>query len=486
MSVAAAITPAEAGVATTRLGWLRERGMGASILVSAISTAFGVLLIAATGYIGALLQASPDYGDSATLAAIVAILGALLLAVAVYVAAIVTANTFATIVAGRTRAIALLRLIGASARSQRIEVARQGLVVGAVGAVVGLVTGTLAADGLVRISRILLPVTVEYGVGRPELLAPAVVVLLTTWAAAGIGSRRVLTVTPLQALGNAVEPDRAELSRRRGRHATAVVLGALGLLLLAGGLLVGLVSPLGVVVAFLGGLCSFTALTLSASVVMPPLLRLTGRLFGRSVPARLAAANALRHPARSSRMALGVVMGVALVTMFAVAAESVKLLASVSAGGEVEASFAQMLDSFSAVMMGLVAVSAVIAAVGLVNLLAIGVVQRRRELGMLRALGLSAGQVRGMILIEAGHLTLTALLSGFALGILYGWIGAQAVLGSVRVPPAWSAPTLVAPAVPLVPVLVIVAATAVLTLVAAVVPTRLATRVAPVQALAQE
>jgi acyl-ACP thioesterase len=55
---------------------------------------------------------------------VLGILSALLVGVAVYVAAIVTANTFATVVAGRTRRIALLRLIGASARSQRAEIAR--------------------------------------------------------------------------------------------------------------------------------------------------------------------------------------------------------------------------------------------------------------------------------------------------------------------------------------------------------------------------
>jgi len=66
-----------------------------------------------------------------------------------YVAAIVTANTFSTIIAGRTRQIALMRLIGASARSQRSEVGRQGLIVGVIGAVIGLVAGVgLAALGV--------------------------------------------------------------------------------------------------------------------------------------------------------------------------------------------------------------------------------------------------------------------------------------------------------------------------------------------------
>ena len=89
--------------------------------------------------------------------------------------------------------------------------------------------------------------------------------------------------------------------------------------LLALGILAGLVTPLGVVIAFVGGILSFTGLALGATLVMPPVLRLVGRAFGSSATARLAAENAMRYPERSSRMAIGVVMGVTLVTMFAVA-----------------------------------------------------------------------------------------------------------------------------------------------------------------------
>jgi putative ABC transport system permease protein len=146
----------------------------------------------------------------------------------------------------------------------------------------------------------------------------------------------------------------------------------------------------------------------------------------------------------------------------------------------------RVLDTFSAVMMGLVAVSAVIAGVGLVNLLTLGVVQRRRELGLLRTLGVSNAQLRAMVLREAAHITIAATATGLLLGIVYGWAGAQSLLGSVPIDPTRpSDPTFVLPAVPPIPVLVIVAATTVLTLVAAVVPTRLATRVAPIEALAE-
>ncbi|KRB38512.1 ABC transporter permease [Microbacterium sp. Root180] len=471
--------------ASSRLLWLRERGMGASVLVATISSAFGAVLLTATGYLAAILRADPYIGQSEVLAAVLIILSIILTGVAVYVAAIVTANTFSTVVAGRTRRIALMRLIGASARSQRAEVARQGLVVGVIGAVLGLVVGTAISAAGIALAELLLGIDdVGYGVVQGVLVIPAIIVALTTWAAAWVGSRRVLSVTPLQALGGSVEATHESLAGHRARNAGAIGLFAAGAALLAAGIALGLLTPLGVVVAFVGGLLSFTGLVLGSTLIMPPVLRLVGRLFGRSATSRLAAENALRYPERSSRMAIGVVIGVTLVTMFAVALETVKSVVTASAGGQVDTEFNTIIDTFAGIMMGLVAVSAVIAAVGLVNLLTIGVVQRRRELGLLRSLGLSTGQVRHMVLLEAAHITIAAVATGLVLGTAYGWAGAQSLLGSVQVPPLWQSPTFVAPAVPWIPVLLIVVATAVLTLVAAVVPTRLATRVAPVEALA--
>ncbi len=466
-------------------GWLRERGMGATVLVAGISTAFGVLLLSASGFISAWVGNDPYLGGGETLTLILGILSVLLVGVAVYVAAIVTANTFSTIIAGRTRQIALMRLIGASARSQRRRVAQQGLAVGLIGAGLGLVLGTVTAAGLLLWANSALTIDVSYDVMQPVLLVPAVVVALTTWCGAWAGSRRVLTVTPLEAIAGSTPRTLDEVSGSRGRNAAALILFIIGAVLLALGVLAGLLNPLGVVIAFFGGILSFTGLTLGAVRIMPPILRLTGRLFGRSATARLAAENALRYPERSSRMAIGVVMGVTLVVMFAVANESVKVVLTRSAGGEPPAEMSQIMDTFAAIMMGLVAVSAVIAAVGLVNLLTIGVVQRRRELGLLRALGLTSAQVRRVVLLEATHVTITALLTGLLLGVAYGWVAAQSLLGSVQVPPAWASPTLVAPAIPWGPVTVVVIATAVLTLIAAVVPTRLATRVTAVEALAE-
>ena len=113
--------------------------------------------------------------------------------------------------------------------------------------------------------------------------------------------------------------------------------------------------------------------------------------------------------------------------------------------------------------------------------------QRRRELGLLRALGVSNGAgaphgaARGRAHHDRGDRDGPACS-----GCVYGWAGAQSLLGSVPMnPDALPVGTFVWPAVPFWPVVAIVVATAVLTLVAAVVPTRLATRVAPVEALAE-
>src|SRR5690606_41841366 len=81
------------------------------------------------------------------------------------------------------------------------------------------------------------------------------------------------------------------------------------------------------------------------------------------------------------------------------------------------------------VFSALIGFSAIIAAFGMVNNLSLSVLQRTRELGLLRALGFTTRQVRGMILAESAQLTLAAVLVGLVLGIVYGWAGAQSLLG---------------------------------------------------------
>ena len=62
----------------------------------------------------------------------------------------------------------------------------------------------------------------------PGLAAPIVAVVLTTWLAAWVGSRRVLTVTPLQAVGGSQPLSHEELRARPARNALAITLIVVG------------------------------------------------------------------------------------------------------------------------------------------------------------------------------------------------------------------------------------------------------------------
>jgi putative ABC transport system permease protein len=456
-----------------------------SILVAALSSSFGVTLLLVISVLSQVISADSVVGESQTAVPLMlSIVASVFIVIAVYVSAIVTANTFSTIIAGRTRTIALYRLIGSTARAQRRSVAGEGFIVGIVGALIGAVVSVVLVAVGVQVGVLTnnLP-SLTYSYAEVSSYIPVPIVVLTTWLASWIGSRRVLVVTPMQATGAAVESSADELNRRVGRSAAAVSLFAIGWVLLALGIAVGLVSPFGVLIGLVGGVVSFTGLVLGAHLVMPPALRLVGRAFGRSATARLAADNAVRHPERSARTTIGLVIGVTLVTMFAVAAASYQSMIYTAQQNqpEVYEGVDTVLIITVIVFSVLMGFSALIAAVGMVNNLSLSVLQRTREFGLLRALGFTKKQVKAMIVSEAAQLTITAVLVGLVLGIGYGWAGAQSMLGSM-----YGSPGLVAPTVPLALLAVLVVCAAGLTVAASLAPSRRATRVSPVLALSVE
>jgi putative ABC transport system permease protein len=78
----------------------------------------------------------------------------------------------------------------------------------------------------------------------------------------------------------------------------------------------------------------------------------------------------------------------------------------------------EIFDRTFAITWALEAVAILVAMLGAANALLALVLDRRRELGLLRFLGASAGQVRGMILTEAAFLGLLASFLGLALGLV--------------------------------------------------------------------
>jgi putative ABC transport system permease protein len=76
----------------------------------------------------------------------------------------------------------------------------------------------------------------------------------------------------------------------------------------------------------------------------------------------------------------------------------------------------EVFDRTFSITWALEAVAILVATLGAANSLLALVLDRRRELGLLRYLGASTGQIRGMILTEAAFLGLFAAILGLALG----------------------------------------------------------------------
>jgi len=89
---------------------------------------------------------------------------------------------------------------------------------------------------------------------------------------------------------------------------------------------------------------------------------------------------------------------------------------------EIRAQAIRIFDRTFAITYALEAVAIAVAVIGIAGALLAVVIDRRRELGLLRFLGASQPQVRRLIVCEAGLLGLLANLAGLALGIMLSWI----------------------------------------------------------------
>jgi putative ABC transport system permease protein len=76
---------------------------------------------------------------------------------------------------------------------------------------------------------------------------------------------------------------------------------------------------------------------------------------------------------------------------------------------------------------GLLALAIIIAVLGVVNTLALSVVERTREIGLLRAIGLSRRQLRRMVRLESVVISLFGAVVGLGLGLVWG-LAAQRLL----------------------------------------------------------
>jgi putative ABC transport system permease protein len=86
-----------------------------------------------------------------------------------------------------------------------------------------------------------------------------------------------------------------------------------------------------------------------------------------------------------------------------------------------------MLGSLLSLVTALLALAVIIALLGIVNTLALSVVERTRELGLLRAIGLRRGQLAQMVAAESVIIAVIGAVLGIAMGLGLGSALAYAV-----------------------------------------------------------
>ncbi|WP_433077543.1 FtsX-like permease family protein [Dactylosporangium sp. CA-052675] len=231
--------------------------------------------------------------------------------VAVLVAGFVIVNTFSILMAQRLRETALLRCVGAG-RGQvfRLVLAEAGLV-GLAGAALGTGLGVLVALLMSRLSpRLGLPAGDVVLTPLPLLAGPALGLLVTAGAAVA-PALRASRVRPMAALRAAV-PESG--SMRRIMLVPAALAALAGTALTVAGLRGTGGALEAMTLVMLGGIGNFAALLLLMPRLVGPVVRALGwlpaRLFG--VPARMATANAARHPARTAATTATLLIGVGL------------------------------------------------------------------------------------------------------------------------------------------------------------------------------
>ena len=242
--------------------------------------------------------------------------------VALFVGAFIIFNTFAIIVAQRTRELALFRALGASGRQVMTSVMVEAVVIGLVSSALGVLLGigiAILLKGALNATGFDIPASGTVILAR-TIIVSIIVGTVVTVIAALVPARRAARVAPIEALREA--QDRPGRSLRFRIVSGAVVL-ALGVVPLAYGLfgspsnglqLVGL----GVALTFVGVamLTPLIARPVAAGIGLP--IRHTG------VPGKLGGENSMRNPRRTAATASALMVGLGLVVFVAVFGASAK------------------------------------------------------------------------------------------------------------------------------------------------------------------
>ncbi|MBI4934329.1 MAG: ABC transporter permease [Actinobacteria bacterium] len=252
------------------------------------------------------------------------LVGAILLAfgvVALVVSVFLIHNTFAIVVGQRSRELALLRTVGADPRQIRRSVLGEALAVGIIASATGIVGGIGVAKGIDALFGVMGFDLVDWPlILAPRTIVAAVVLGIGVTLTAAIGpARRAATVSPMVLLSGTTSSSGRHVSRRRALTGAAFI--ATGAALAAGGAAVNGAFPVGV-----GAILLFAGVTMLSPMAVGPVTRVLGWPLGRvaTVTGRMAQRNAARNPRRSASTSAALMIGLAVVAIAMIAAESVK------------------------------------------------------------------------------------------------------------------------------------------------------------------
>lgn len=456
-------------------------GTLAAFTVVALSAMYIVLLTSVMSLLQSGLASTP-FGQGALAELVLGILGAAFLIVALIVATVVVTNAFVLVTATRVAEIALRRLLGASARAERTRIAREGLWLSLGASALGIALGAAAAYGILLAgthSNGMFDGATAADLVNPLVVVPLVILQACTVIAAWRGSAAVLAAEPVQALGVASTQqgggaDEAQLGR------TATIALSMGLALLALTAVAGAITPIAAFLGIIAGTVMAIGVLAGARGLVPRIVRLVAAVLPRTGPAALARRTLAEHPARIARAALGVLIGVAVVSMFVVATASANYsLAMEYQDTEFASQADEVLLGVLGVVSALIGFVVLIAAVGLATTVALTTRLRSREIAVTRILGQSRRDAAIVVVIEAAVVSVAASFAGLALGTLLGWVGAQSIMGVAL------SSRIVAPVIPLPLIAVVLVTALVLTVLSSIAPTRFVLADSPVRAFAR-
>jgi putative ABC transport system permease protein len=96
--------------------------------------------------------------------------------------------------------------------------------------------------------------------------------------------------------------------------------------------------------------------------------------------------------------------------------------AKLQSNAEFKQSIADQVNTLLGLIYALLGVSVLISLFGIVNTLLLSVYERTREIGMLRAIGMTRRQLRRTIRLESAITAVIGSLLGLVIGIVFGWI----------------------------------------------------------------